>query len=304
VWVDRSGVLLDSLDLHEHYLSPRLSPDGSSLLLTRVEPGKAGLWTLPLADRALKRLSCGPARAAFGVWAPDSRGFVFASWPRYRSTLFVMSSPGEKARALLDQTSGPDRYELNHVPQTWSSDGRWIVFTGRQGENATQLYLLRAGTTAPALLIRTRADVHSARFSPDGKWLAFASNLPGRDEIYVTPFASRAADLPIDPRDLIRISNQGGHSPEWGSNRELFYISAEGDLMSFDLETAPRRLFHVLSLGAPAYEYRSGGYCPDREGQRLLFALGTALAPLPPAEARGAVPGRDRKGAGPIDKPY
>jgi serine/threonine-protein kinase len=68
--------------------------------------------------------------------------------------------------------------------------------------------------------LHERFDETNARFSPDGRWLAYSSTETGRREIYVRPYPG--------PGGKWQISNDGGTSPRWvRSGRELFYVSGE-----------------------------------------------------------------------------
>ena len=69
------------------------------------------------------------------------------------------------------------------------------------------------------------ATLKNARFSPDGRWVAYGSNESGRWEIYVTSFP--------DAHGKWQISNGGGDQPEWRSDgKELFYITPDGKIMA------------------------------------------------------------------------
>ena len=80
---------------------------------------------------------------------------------------------------------------------------------------------LDAGRSAHAIL-NTRFTESSPKLSPDGRWLAYASNESGHNEIYVRPFP--------DPGGKFAISSGGGSEPLWSRDgRELFYRN--GDTM-------------------------------------------------------------------------
>ena len=71
--------------------------------------------------------------------------------------------------------------------------------------------------SGPVALVVTPNNELSGRLSSDGRWLAYYSDLSGRDEVYVQPFPN------IDDGKWL-ISTDGGHSPVWApSGRELFY---------------------------------------------------------------------------------
>ncbi len=68
--------------------------------------------------------------------------------------------------------------------------------------------------------------------SPDGRWLAYASNESGQYEVYVRPFPNTN-----DGKWLV--STDGGEEPVWAhSGRELFYKGG-GNLMSVEVLPGP-----------------------------------------------------------------
>lgn len=105
-----------------------------------------------------------------------------------------------------------------------------------------------------------------ARFSPDGRWVAYESNESGPTEIYVQSFPLSGAKW--------QVSTAGGTLPQWRQDgKELLYL-ADGRLMSVPVQASPTftpgtptPLFQVPLLNmqnAPRY-----GVSPD--GQRFLF---------------------------------
>jgi Tol biopolymer transport system component len=70
--------------------------------------------------------------------------------------------------------------------------------------------------TEPFVLFGSEFTEWQARFSPDGRWVAYASDEPGPFEIYVQSFP--------DGKYKKRISVNGGVHPTWrGDGRELFF---------------------------------------------------------------------------------
>ena len=79
---------------------------------------------------------------------------------------------------------------------------------------------------------------HASRLSPDGHWIAYASNETGRLEIYVQPFPSLEGKW--------QISTDGGGHPVWARNgQELFYRNGD-KMMVVEVSTQP-----VWSAGVP-----------------------------------------------------
>jgi eukaryotic-like serine/threonine-protein kinase len=148
------------------------------------------------------------------------------------------------------------------------------------------IWVLSIGDRKTRAVIHTAANEVTPEFSPDGRWLAYASNESGRHEVYVQPYPG--------PGERHLISTNGGEQPAWSTNgRELFYvqgglISGRGvpTLMSVRIATAP-----VFQAGTPETVFenadlntawgRSYDVAPD--GRRFLLALNkeapTSLAP-------------------------
>jgi Tol biopolymer transport system component len=76
--------------------------------------------------------------------------------------------------------SGPD-----HFPESWSPDGRTLAYRVMQPEGHWDLWFISAGDKRRTPLLTSPFNEMNARFSPDGRWIAYSSNETGRQEIYV-----------------------------------------------------------------------------------------------------------------------
>src|SRR4029453_19367500 len=99
-----------------------------------------------------------------------------------------------------------------------SSDGRLLVYSDASRTTNQDLWLLPLdGDATPRAYLTTEAWETAARFSPDGRWLAFVSTESGANEVYVAPVD--------DARAKYRVSAAGGIAPRWGRDgKELLYI--------------------------------------------------------------------------------
>ena len=105
--------------------------------------------------------------------------------------------------------------------------------------------------------------------SPDGRWLAYASNESGTPEVYVRPFPDAGSAR-------WQVSVAGGRDPVWShSGRELFYQSTTNRLMSIAVRPGatfsfdqPKPLFSTVA-------YVPGGAVPpydvSPDDKRFLF---------------------------------
>jgi WD40 repeat protein len=113
-----------------------------------------------------------------------------------------------------------------NTPISWSPQGA-LVFMDRG-----DLWVLGPGETEPRVLERTPGHETTPAFSPDGKWLAYASDDAGRFDVYVRPFQNAG--------EKYVISNSGGSEPVWArSGRELFFKGGDR-FMVVDISTTPK----------------------------------------------------------------
>jgi len=78
--------------------------------------------------------------------------------------------------------------------------------------------------------VHARWTVRNAQFSPDGRWVAYATNETGTWEVFVSPFPNANSKW--------KVSRSGGEQPKWRRDgKELFYFSGEGKMMSVSVKT-------------------------------------------------------------------
>ena len=113
-------------------------------------------------------------------------------------------------------------------PESWSPDGNQLLFTQLGGQTNVErsvvadirILSLDGELTADQLIQSGNTSGH-AMVSPNGRWVAYHSNLSGRMEIYAERFPE------LGSRQLI--STSGGRAPLWSPDgSELFYRSIDG----------------------------------------------------------------------------
>ena len=119
------------------------------------------------------------------------------------------------------------------------------------------------GEKKPIVVSNSAANETLARFSPDGRWVAYQSNESGRDEIYVQSFPG--------PGRRTQISTAGGTLPKWPRDgRSLFYLDSSNRVTSVDV--VPRGESLEPGNPVPLFTVSVGAtFEPAPDGQRFLI---------------------------------
>jgi hypothetical protein len=97
--------------------------------------------------------------------------------------------------------------------------------------------------------------------SPDGRFIAFESDLSGKNEVYVRPYPD------VDRRQW-SVSTGGGAKPVWAPNgRALYYLAADGKMMA-----VPADVSKDLVLGKPAPLFDTAPYFMGGVGRNFDIA--------------------------------
>jgi serine/threonine protein kinase/Tol biopolymer transport system component len=279
-WFDRTGRHLGSIGPPGAYGWPALSPDGSRVVVERVtswNPIEVDLWAFDSQTSRAQRLTFSPGRESDPVWSPDGQNIAFACTREASVTLCRRPASGAGAEEVLARLEG------ENYPTDWSRDGHLILYSAFNMRPfvAEDIFALQVdGDPTPRELVRTQAYEHQARLSPDGKWLAYASDESGWPEVYVQRLDSTG--------DRRLISVKGGAQPIWrGDGKELFYLALDMKIMAVGVTSGndlrvgdPTPLFELPYPVEPFYDLRNI-YDVTPDGQRFLVKLPTAMPPPP-----------------------
>jgi eukaryotic-like serine/threonine-protein kinase len=257
VWVDRRGAEQPVSAPPHNYGYPRISPDGERVALGIEEPDSQ-IWVYDLGRDTLTRLTFEQNATVGPIWTPDGKKIVFKG---NQNRLFWQPADGsapaeELTKAALTQ---------NNAPGSFSPDGQVLAFMG--SDPNTHLYTLQLKDSKPQPFVHTLSNETAPRFSPDGHFIAYASDESGRWEIYVRPYPG--------PGGKWQISTEGGTEAVWNpKGRELFYRS-DNKMMAVDLNTQgtfsagkPKVIFEGSYLPTPL---TFANYDVSSDGQRFLM---------------------------------
>jgi len=232
--MDRKGTM-EPLKLPPgEYAWPRVSPDGRRIALVNDDDTPAAVWIYNLSGRsAIQRLTS-DGNNRFPIWTSDSARVAFQSDRDGDSAIFWQPIDGGTAERL----TRPERGE-SHAPESWSPHGDRFLFSVTKGSDVSLwTFSLRDRKATPF------GDVHSedptnAVFSPDGKWVAYASTQRGRSTLYVQPFPANGTKY-----QLFAKGSDSPHHPRWSpGGKELFYDPRVSGFEAVSVTTHPAFAF-------------------------------------------------------------
>jgi serine/threonine protein kinase len=276
VWFDRTGKQVGVVETPTKVSvgqDPQISPDGKRLLIKRFPDDGSinNIWVVDLEKGTSLRITSNFSQMP--IWSPDGNRIAYnCDW-------------GICIKAANGIGEAEQFYAGTNFTSQWSPDGRFILFVRRGVKTRMDMYALSVnGERKETLLLNSAADEACPLLSPDGKWLAYASDETGTYEIYVQSFS----DGKLGP-DRKRISTTGGRFPVWRRDgTELCFIAQDAQLMSTPVKTSgtefsfetPKPLFktRIMNWNLNFHEL---DISPD--GQRLLIGtvIGEPTSPPP-----------------------
>jgi Tol biopolymer transport system component len=236
MWVDRSGKELGQFGEPGLYSTPRASLDGSLVGLLRPEPdtGKGDVWTIDTRRNTTSRSTFADTSNVSFAFSPDAKSIAVG-------TIAGTVSGG----IWIQPTSGSGNREKLDTPQSWGSvmswspNGRYLFCQVQNNATRQDVYYIDLnGDRKLTPFLQSPANEMAAVLSPNGKWLAYASDESGRAEVYVTAFPG--------PGGKWQVSNGGGNSPSWSADDKQIYYSVGDKLMLVAIQNV-----ETFEFGAP-----------------------------------------------------
>ena len=277
-----------------NYRSPRVSPDGRRLAVeTIAESGQSIIWVYDLSGTvAIRRLTQEGSNTR-PVWTPDGRRIAYGSNREKMHGIFWQLADGSGLPERL--TTAAEGNE--HFPESFSRDGRVLSFANARpplGATSWGLWTLRLdpGDRKPEVFFDlTTSNEFGSSFSPDGKWVAYASNAsadaggqPTAFAIYVQPYPPTGVKY--------QISASGGAWPVWSPRGgELLYrlnVQEGGTprINAVTITTTPVPAFtteRALSIAGfqPVVNYREYDLFPGGRELVMVFPAARSQATTP-----------------------
>ena len=251
LWFDRKGNELGAVGKPGVYGNISLAPNGKSVAVNKTDTGSLNtdVWIYELRGDSSKRLTFNPGFNVMPIWNPDASRLTFASNRQLSVDLFIKNSDGAQEEQSLV------RDENDKFPYDWSRDARYILYL--IGNSSLQYVSLPELKTR--LFLKAASVLRNAQFSPDEKWVAYASNETGKWEIYVTSFP--------EARGRWQVSTGGGEQPRWRRDgKELFYLSSDGKMMA-----APVTIAANFDVGRPVELFQTTPRQPVSFNDQVVY---------------------------------
>lgn len=212
--IDRNGAVEPLKLPPASYDAARVSPDGTQVAFGTDDGREAVVWVYDMSGAtSMRRLSFG-GKNRFPIWSADSQRVAFQSDREGDLGIFWQRADGNTtAKRLTKPEPG-----TSHIPESWSPKGDVLLFRVTK-ERSNSLWTFSLADKKAALLGGVQSSLPTdGVFSPDGRWVAYASSETALSVVYVQPFPATGAKYQISREG-------GGRHPVWSRDgKELRYV--------------------------------------------------------------------------------
>jgi Tol biopolymer transport system component/tRNA A-37 threonylcarbamoyl transferase component Bud32 len=274
VWVDTTGKTLGTVGDPGDYQSASLSPDRTTMVVEKhdLKTGTGDLWLIDLKSNITSRFTSDGMHNTEGIWSPDGRSVVFTGRPNGIRNLHLKQVGAQFDEPLLEP--GPDR-----SPTDWVGS-RILYHEGPAGQK--DIWVLHMPERRPERIVGSQFNETGAKFSPDGRWIAYVSNEDGGAQVYLRALGQDAGAR--------RVSVNGGLAPRWSRDgRELRYVTADATVIAqtvdtkSGLQTGPPRVLFAANMRRIEIDSALTAGAWFVADDRRFFIVPKPPGPLPPS---------------------
>ncbi len=231
---DRNGKQENVFNKPDDYRNAKLSPDGEKIALVIYDESRrnSDIWIYDIKRNLNTRLTFSPGNDRNPVWSPDNKNIIFSSDRNNgRLQLFLKSANGVGDDKQITNLKFPI------FVTDWSLDNKYISFAQSTPKTGADIYTMHVekdmdtNNIRPEVFLNSEFQENGGRFSPDGKWLVYASNESGRFQHYVRPFPGPGGKWQIST-----VPSAPGYFGLARSGNEYFYRSANNKIISVEVK--------------------------------------------------------------------
>jgi serine/threonine-protein kinase len=233
VSLDGSGKTQPLIATPGVYLTPRFAPDGRRLAVAMQIGKGTDIYVYDPQRDAMSHLTFTGQRDGYinsnPVWTPDGKHIVFRAQSQGANVLWWIRADGGGEPVMLREN------KLGQLaPSSFSPDGRRLAFMEASPETGMDVWAMTLDLSDPEHPKPGKAEKFYASpkvdvvpmFSPDGHWIAYASDEQGQFEIFVRPFPG--------PGGVWQVSSGGGAYPSWSSDGKTIFFTARQHIFAAD----------------------------------------------------------------------
>jgi Tol biopolymer transport system component len=272
VWMSKDGKQLGTAAPEDTFNRIAIAPNGERVALVRTEMqgGKANadIWVREFARNVMPRLTFDPSADDFPAWSPNGKQIAFSA-----------SHDGGVLQIYRKETSGAGKEErLTEGPNPkilldWSKDGKYLLYREQDPMTGRDLMALPLdGDRKPIVVVKTQFQESTGAISPDGRWVAYASNDSGMNRLYVQAFPGIAGA----PAGHWQVSTGSAYDVKWPRDGEIYYQSQDGKVMAVAVQTGPQGVRADTPRELFSVDFQSGGlheFDVTPDGQRFLLIV-------------------------------
>jgi eukaryotic-like serine/threonine-protein kinase len=253
-----------------------VAPDGNSFAAQVVGRAGAEIWVAAGQKAMMTRLTRGGFDATGPVWSPDDHFIVFSSQASGAVSVYIQPSDGSKQSELFYAQQGREFRVCS-----WSSDGRSLFMESNlKTQLAKEIWVLDVASKKASLVLSDpTATLGSAVLSPDGNWLAYASNESGINQLYVRPYPKLDRKWQISQNGLLTQTSffalaETTYRPQWRNDgHQLLFISLNGSIEVVNIDSNGKNFAasYPTTLFKPAFPLIALSASPDHS--KFLAAI-------------------------------
>ena len=214
-----------------------------------IVDGNLDVWVVEVARAVPTRFTFGRNNDGMAVWSPNGNRIAFFSRRREgNADIYVKSSDGGgEARPVLAT-------ELDEWPSDWSRDGKYLLYSindPKSGFDIAYLQIDNEGEWEAVRFLHTEFAEKAARFSPDGRFVAYESTESGRYEVYVQAFPGGGGKR--------QVSSGGGNDPRWRKRRQRAVLQKRRRALRRAGDTFPKLFSGGAQETLPGRVFAPGG---------------------------------------------